>query len=390
MAIDDASSHAGSYPGNNASTNKPSAPPASPTIPPNFTGLKIKPELIARPDLFTLYFGFFGSSSWQRQAKQRIIDRLEGTWVLTGRNPTQEELDAFTLYATKGLYVGKIGIPASTAIGAAYLYRKSGSTARGVGLAGRLDAYRRIFLNHKPEFMTMLSRTAFKMLFIGTLGGIVSGMASAYINVGGVLSDKRLDKFREDSRASNEEDVRKRKVQLRIYVANNGTGFETLSEASEPDSGMGGFDEDQSQQQYSYDASSESPAKYESQPSQPQPASSSDFFGGSDDASPTAPEYRSTNPDGSPMSSWDRIRQQNASSKPQPPMRQPPQAWGQNPQAWGQPQNQPGLGSTPPSAHDRYENDRNREREQAQAEFDRMMEAERHTSEETSRRGWGS
>ncbi|KAJ5803124.1 uncharacterized protein N7503_005574 [Penicillium pulvis] len=396
MAIDDASPQAGSYLGDNASTANPSTQTTSPTFrPPNFAGLKIKPELLVRPDLFTLYFGFFGNSNWQSIAKERIVERLEGTWVMTGRNPRQEELDAFTVHTTKGMYYGRAGIPVSTFIGAAWMYRRGAKYfPAGVNAKERLVLLRHIFLTQRQEFMSVASRVAFRLFFIGTLGGILSGMASAYVNVGGLLSDPRLEEWRRDSKASKDEDIRKRKLQLasdsyhraRKSVENKvqvgSSDYDSgVSEARGNDSGMGGFEPAQSQQQYGYGPSSDSPSTYESQPSQ---SRSSDFFSASDDdASPTAPEYRSTNPDGSPMSSWDRIRQQNASSRPQPPMRQSPQAWGQS-------HNQPSSDSAPAAAQDRYDFDKSREREQAQAEFDRMMEAERNASDESTRRGWGS
>ncbi|KAJ5945657.1 hypothetical protein N7454_002496 [Penicillium verhagenii] len=397
MAMNDASPQAGSYQSNNSSSNSPSTPSQSPASQlPDFSGLQIKPELFVKPDLFTLYFGFFGSSGWQRSAKSRISGRLEGIWALTGRNPTQIEVDAFTEHTTRGLYYGRAGIPVSTFIGAAWMYNKgretfpAGSTAKD-----RVSFMRQMWFTQRKEFMSLTSKTAFRLLFIGTLGGIVSSMASAYVNVNGALSDPRLEVWRHDSKNQKEEDIRKRKMQLVSETYNRSRksaqdqiqvgsgGYDSASEARGNES-MSGFDSVQSQQQqYGYDGSNESPGKYQSRPSQPQP-SSSDFFGSDDDASPTAPEYRSTNPDGSAMSSWDRIRQQNGSSKPQPLVRQPPQAWGQL-------QNQPRPDPTPAGAQDRYDNDRNREREQAQADFDRMMEAERNASEEsTSRRGWGS
>ncbi|KAJ6102398.1 hypothetical protein N7486_004825 [Penicillium sp. IBT 16267x] len=395
MAIDDTSPQAGSYLGDNASTTSPSTPTTSPTFrPSNFAGLKIKPELLVRPDLFTLYFGFFGKSNWQRIAKDRIIERVEGTWVMTGRNPRQEELDAFTTHTTKGMYYGRAGIPVSTFIGAAWMYRRGAKYfPAGVNAKERLLLLRHSFLTQRQEFMSVAARVAFRLFFIGMLGGILSGVASAYVNVSGLLSDPRLEEWRRDSKASKEEDIRKRKLQLasesyrrarrsvedKVQVGSN--DYDSgVPEARGNDSGMGGFEPTQSQQQYGYSPSSDSSATYEPQPVQ---SNSSDFFGGSDDASPTAPEYRSTNPDGSSMSSWDRIRQQNASSRPQPPMRQSPQAWGQS-------QNQPSSDSAPPGAQDRYDLDKSRDREQAQAEFDRMMEAERNASDESTRRGWRS
>lgn len=125
-------------------------------------------------------------------------------------------------------------------------------------------------------------------------------------------------------------------------------------------------------------------------PTSQQPsASSDDFFGGSsdDDASPTAPEYRNTNIDGSPAgSTWERIRRQaRGPSSQQSAARSTPS------QQWDQRQNWPESSTYSSSDQGRYEYERSREKDQAQADFDKLMEAERNASDngQSRGRGWG-
>ena len=104
-----------------------------------------------------------------------------------------------------------------------------------------------------------------------------------------------------------------------------------------------------------------------------------------DDASPTAAEYRNTNIGGSQTtgSAWDRIRRQNAAPR--------------------QPRQQPGMSEPSPNPYassaefgqsdqEKYDSTQKTERDRAQAEFDRMIEAERNAGSEGSprNRGWGS
>lgn len=108
----------------------------------------------------------------------------------------------------------------------------------------------------------------------------------------------------------------------------------------------------------------------------------SDFFGSTsdddDDASPTAPEYRNTNMAGmSTGSAWDRIRQQNSAQSSRSPPRQAPMQWGQSQEQSPRP-----TDDLPSNEQERYSYDRRREKDQAQAEFDNMMEAERNASSE--------
>lgn len=102
-------------------------------------------------------------------------------------------------------------------------------------------------------------------------------------------------------------------------------------------------------------------------PSEPEPTRSGDFF---DDASPIAPDHQTENPPQTYGSAWDRIRQQNMAG------------------GWNQPQ--PRSRPQPVSETQRFDDygsSKEREREQAKAEFEKMLDAERNMSNDSSGRG---
>lgn len=403
MALDDASPQGGISPSNNAPSNPSSASPASNNLRlPDYSGLTIKKELMHRPDLFTLYFGFLGDRMWKASAAAKVADRLQGTWVLTGRGATQEETDAFTMHSTRSLYYSRIGIPLSTFVGGLFMYRGFARLMPHETAIGRFRKLKTMLQLNRTEVMRGMSGSAFKLLFIGCTGGMISAIFGTYVDVKGLVTDPRLQQWSQDTKDTSEEGVRKRRTFLAMNNAQavrNANQF--VNKLVNNDFSSGGFG-DPAPEQYNYDepVQSESvsqpqqiPATPSSRPAygwsrqqQPPPKSQSsgDFFGDDDDASPTAAEYRNTNPDGSPMSSWDRVRAQTAASTPQKPARQ-------SPTAWSPPQNQSESADMGPvGARDKYDYDRRREREQAQADFDQMMENERKGSDGPTRGGWGS
>ncbi|TFB00293.1 hypothetical protein CCMA1212_007893 [Trichoderma ghanense] len=122
-----------------------------------------------------------------------------------------------------------------------------------------------------------------------------------------------------------------------------------------------------------------------SQPSDPWDAPVADDF---DDASPIAPSARSTS-DSSSGSAWDRIRQQ---AQFQPPSQQGRQTW-EKPQSgggWGsEADSSVPVGSRDSSySFSRADEEKNLAKEQAQREFDRLLERER-AGAESERRPWG-
>lgn len=429
MALDDASPQAGTYSDNHGRAN----PQAEQSLGPNpaMAGnfhLQVRPELVVRPDLFTMTFGFFGRRNWQRNVAYTMMERVENSWLLTGRPLTQDELDAFTTYSTRTLYYRRMGVPMSSFLGTAYLYyrvRKDVGLPSNASPASVFAALRNQARVDKAGFRSMVAASAFKMLFITTTGAILSGFAALYSETTNVIVDPRLRGFVEDMRGQKPEEVRQRKVKAASERIRRMRGGEKdiegyiVEELQHP----GSHPEQNDQDSYAYENSATTPSgsdmTYSTSQNDQQTGSAgqqrpvaeaprrswgyggqapsqqgtsggssgdSDFFfgGKDDDASPTAPEYRYTNPDGSPTSAWDRLRQQRGQSSRAPPPQQP------RPQ-WGQEQDSPNSPIyTPAGDRDLYDSSRNREKDQAQADFDRMMDAERNasTSGTPQNRGW--
>ncbi|KAJ5279229.1 hypothetical protein N7478_004601 [Penicillium angulare] len=406
MVLEGASPQAGSFSNESPSTG---APIRQATNHPQslLGGLRIKPEFIEHPDLFTLYFGFLGNRSWQKSVGRNIYDRLQGTWVLTGRTATQEELDSFCANSTHALYYGRIGLPVSLIAGGVWEYRKAARQTADLTFAQRLTTMLSIARADPSAFWPQAARTGFRVFWIGSCGWMLSTVGSTWTGMTDLLRDPKLAQWRHDTKGQKEEEVRKRKLEAAASMSMNVNGKREVVERLRRDlSGDSGFDETQTPEpeQYSYDAPAANQSTYDSpasgyqsqssrygsapaQRSSSQGESSTDFFlgGQDDDASPTAAEYRNTNPNGSSMSTWDRIRAQNAPPRSQAPARQ------SSTSGWGQAQAQsPPADDVPVGARDSYDVDRRLEKDQAQADFDRMMEQERNASGEPTRRGWGS
>ncbi|CAL5870873.1 uncharacterized protein PFLUO_LOCUS5114 [Penicillium psychrofluorescens] len=421
MVLDDASPQAGGFSNNNDSDG-------SSTVVYGALGrpLKIKPELMARPDYFTLYFGFFGNRFWNRRAIHSISERVQNTYVICGREATQEEVDAFVQHGTRELYHGRIGLPLSVFAGTAYLYngaRKSPMFPADPTPAKLLTTLRNFAASDRTGFQQVAFRAGFKLLFWGTLGAIVSSAFSTSNYIRNILGDPRLEHFRKDMAQQKPEERRKRNYELQMQKMRRFRGeggenqsaedtagayaeshdneqgsYDSPGSLNSPSSSSSPYNASSSENDMTYNATESSKQSYSADQSRSGPDGSrrpgmygsptatqgtgnesgsggGDFFG-DDDNSPTAPEYRGTNPDGtSGGSAWDRIRRQNASG---------PQ--------YRQGSSQPGSQRNMESENDRYESERSREREQAQADFDRMMDAERNAPSDAMRRGrgWGS
>ncbi|KAJ5200355.1 hypothetical protein N7491_008843 [Penicillium cf. griseofulvum] len=402
MSSDDTSPQAGQI----YNDNSPSTPIRNPAIG-NHSNLKLRQETIVRPDIFTLYFGFFGTGVWKQRVVNTVTERVENHYVLTERPPTQDEFDAMVEHGTRCLYHGRMGLPISSFLGTALLYtqaRKSPLFPRNPTPASLFNTIRN--MSSDPGFRGTMGTAAFKMLFIMTLGSMASSAYAVSQDAMHMLTDPRMKRFIEDVRKAKPEDVRKRKIEAaheRLRSRRRGEqdiGSQVI--------GTPGYAGDYGQEQ-TYDSSAQAnsyseyvtdnnqgssqSASYDSSTSelnagaiwargrgtQPESKSALDFMD-EDDASPTAVEYRDTNIDGSSNgSAWDRIRRQNIGARVQP--RQ---------QAGTQPSMNPYSAGFGQSDQEKYDSNQKTERDQAQAEFDRMIEAERNTVSEGSprNRGW--
>ncbi|OQE32646.1 hypothetical protein PENFLA_c001G01730 [Penicillium flavigenum] len=416
MSSDDASPQAGQKYNNNSDDSSRALPGHNPAIA-KYNKLHFRKESIVKPDLFTLYFGFFGTAAWTRKVASTVNERVENHYVLTARPPTQDEFDAIVEHGTRCLYQRRVGLPVSSFLGTALLYRqarKSPMFPRNPTPAALLSIVRHMWTD--PSLRGNIGSAAFKMLFIVTIGNMASSAYAVSKDAMNMLTDPRLKGFIEDMRKTKPEDVRKRKMQAaneRVRSIRSGEPSLGSQMIGSPGGYAGGNGYQQEQPSYDapaqpnsyseYVGSNDSVGKpqsvsYESstqdsnggavwargRSTQPEQKSALDFMD-EDDASPTAAEYRNTNIDGSPAgSAWDRIRRQNAGARPQP-------------------RQQPGM-SQPPlnpyslsaefgqSEQEKYDSTQKTERDQAQAAFDRMIEAERNVGNEGSsrNRGWGS
>ncbi|RHZ58422.1 hypothetical protein CDV55_103741 [Aspergillus turcosus] len=378
--------------------------------------LVLKTERLSRPDFFTLYFGFFGQRNWLQKNVRHIHERIESCKVMINRLPTQDELDVFVEQGSKDIYHGRLGAPYSGVLGAAYVYWRLSNTREVRQLAPGLEAGKRptpgqVFGALKRYASIEPSNFRLLVVWAGVrwFGWVVTGWAltsvwSTFTEVRATMTDPRLKQFFAEMRANDPEEVRKRKI--RRVVERSKAAKEAAERRAQGlppvEAGMGqaaggvyaeSHEQDQGGAAYgSLDPYSSSSAR-ESVPStlQDKPASlprrlygdsttesmrgattvdenkATDFFAG-DDASPVAAEYQSGG--GSQGSAWDRIRQQAGSGSQR----------GQD----------SGLGSAwnRPSMPD---NER-QQREQSQAEFDRLLEAERNMggdSQGGEKKGWG-
>lgn len=241
------------------------------------------------------------------------------------------------------------------------------------------------------------------MWIVGT--STVTAVWATYEEAKDTMFDPRLASFVAELRRQNPDEVRRRRMaaaqesfrRARMGEApqqSNGVYADTSGDSYSGggDDGYAAVSSDEFADSSGSDNSQPAPSRTYStstSTSTSQPASSQsarqdtglDFFDeGDDDASPTAPEYRKggsawsrLNPSASQGSAWERIRQQNA---PQGS----PQDFSRNA---GQSSDRSSVDYTS------YVDEKQREREQAQADFERMLDAERNGSAASGgERGW--
>ncbi|GIC89089.1 putative endo-1,3(4)-beta-glucanase [Aspergillus udagawae] len=409
--------------------------------------LVLKTEYLSRPDPFTLYFGFIGQRNWLHKNSAHIRDRIESCKVMINRLPTQEELDAFVYHGSKYIYHQRLGAPYASAIGTAYMYwrvRNSEVVARlAPGLKpgqrpspAQVLAAVKLYSTIEPaNFRQVMVSGSFRWFFWVAAGSVITSVWGMFHDLKETMGDPRLKQFFAEMRDNDPEEVRRRKVQRAVDRT------KAAKEAAErraqglppvevgmgqgPVVGGGGYAEsheyDQGGGAYgSLDPYSSSSAR-ESVPSasSDKPAThpdrnlgrlygdrsatesmrgattvdenkASDFFA-SDDASPVAAEYRSD--DGSQGSAWDRIRQQASSGSGSQGTQGSGlgSAWSRSVNERQQREQDSGVGSAWNRGSSSPDSER-QQREQAQADFDRLLEAERNVagdSEGGEKRGWG-
>ncbi|KAI9928091.1 hypothetical protein ASPWEDRAFT_453318 [Aspergillus wentii DTO 134E9] len=416
MAIDDASPQVdGTYPSpQNATSLNGNSPLA------RYYPLQVKPELVTTPDPFTLYFGFFGKWNWKRNVTLALVRRIESTRLVLQRNPNQDEMDAMVFLVSRNVYQHRMGAPLGGFAGAAWLYSRAKRSERYRTYvpqpqgAGGLPSPRQLlegiksFAIAEPAiFRQTMATSAFKMFFWMTGASIITATWAVYNDTAGTIKDSRMAEFIAAMRRQSPEELKKRKLEAvterhrEIHQQKQPQAQQEQAQEMVPEPGAFAESHEHDQGGHGSYSGENQPARLNKNENKPStlpdrrlygdPASEanttneprvSDFFD-DDDASPTAPEYRQADSSRTTGSAWERIRQQNAQTGSNPRGRQ--EHFRQPREQWGVQNN---TGSSP-------EMEKQREREQAQADFDRMLDAERNMSiSDTSgtdgqTKGWG-
>lgn len=412
MVLDDASPQANDTFSQHDGQNADSNPSLAQTY-------HIKPEAIVTPDLFTLYFGFAGQWNWQRNLVKAITARAENARVLVQRPATQEEMDAFVTHSSRSLYHGRIGAPLASGAAIVWMYNRARKTDYYKMMVpgaeeGRLPSPRQLvegvtrFARADPTtFRSVAAASVFKMFFWTLTGATLSSIYAVYNDTIATMSDPRLANFVNEVKQQKPEEVRKRKVDAAQdkYRQNQQRMMSPPQEPQQPsemvpDQPSGASAEGHEQQNgysslYGSSADNTTTSRSYDLPSKTE-ASSGGRFGGRkeqdsvsdffDDASPTAPEFqtpRNNTTTSLPVfqrGAWERIRQQSAkrgSAQGQEYYRGPPEGWNTQNQSSGYSQ----------------DTEKQRDRGQARADFDRLLEAERNMSSDglgnEGNKGWG-
>ena len=389
----------------------------------SITQYQIKPEAIVSPDLFTLYFGFAGKWNWQRTLVNTLTERVENARVLVQRPPTQDEMDAFVTHSSRSLYHGRIGAPLASGLAMARMYSQARKTDYYKAMVpgaeeGKLPSAKQLaqgvtrFAKADPTaFRSVAAASVFKLFFWTLTGATMSSIYAVYNDTIATMSDPRLTNFVREVKQQKPEEVRKRKIDAAQYRYRQNKQ-QMMSQPQEtqqpsemvPDKASGGTTESHEQQDYSAmygnNAEPTTPSHSYNRPA-PTESTSSSWFGGRkeqdsvsdffDDASPTAPEYQyprnntTTSQPSQPVfqrGAWERIRQQNSNGVSNS---QGKEYYREQSEGWNT-RSQRNSGSS-------QDTERQREKEQARADFERMLDAERNMSSDDSgngkNKGWG-
>ncbi|KAL2813914.1 hypothetical protein BJX63DRAFT_393567 [Aspergillus granulosus] len=358
---------------------------------------KIRPDLIRKPDPITLYLGYFGTNWWRSTYAGFLVARLQDGSYQVGRRLTQPEVDAYVDSHNSFVTNFRRGLPLGFFVGGAkfFVYEKNyrhlltyapPATQEGMSPVRRyLEGTRALFKSDTALARKLLGSLSMRLLAYTMGGGFGLQVAAALAMNWKLQADPRMQQHAADSRKQPPEKVRERRNQaLKERAAGQQQGQGQAQQPSdEPTPQSIGYE----QTGYVGDSSSVGSAtttdsinastypttgtatgtySYSAPVGQTKQRG---FFDDDDedDASPTAPEYRGIvrqEKAAAQGSAWERIRNQ-----------------AQNPTA-SEPASLSG-GSWDRSDSSIMNNDGQRERERAQAEFNRMLEAERNLSNES-------
>ncbi|KAL2845048.1 hypothetical protein BJY01DRAFT_214489 [Aspergillus pseudoustus] len=360
----------------------------------------IRPDLIRKPDPITLYLGYLGTGRWRSSYGSFLVARIQDGATQVDRPLTQPEIDAY-VESNNGFVTNfRRGLPLGAFAGTAKffwyeqnykhftMYAPAASQERGAGAGGVLSGVRRYvegtraLFSVDPVLGKQLAGRLFTRLFFWTLGGTIGfQMFAAWTMAASLVKDPRMMQHAADLRTQSPEKVRDRRNQAakerrqqRILEA------QARQQSEESVTQSGSYD----QAGYGGDASSiDSAAANASSDtriypvpgivtetsgySPPAEQNTSTGFFDDDDASPTAPAYRGIVQRENAAaaqggSAWERLRNQAQNPAASEPASPAGSSWGRDSSA--------------------VNNDGQRERDRAQAEFNRMLEAERNQSNE--------
>ncbi|GLB05676.1 hypothetical protein AtubIFM57258_000965 [Aspergillus tubingensis] len=346
-----------------------------------FHPLKVNPKLFKRPDPITLYLGFGGQGVWSSLVTMNVIRTLEQHQRIAHRPLTQAEADATIEHSTARLYHSRIGQPVGVLVGMIACYKASQRTEiwkknfapeAGIRRYDLLIAGIQKWVRENPNTWRQdAARAGFQSVFVAIVCLMIGDGIAGARDINDMMNDSRLKGLWAEAR--------KRRGEMR------GAGDRTGRMPPPPTTPMpGSKGEEQSQLPQQGDGlgvqtgSDEEAARFGSSttswgtetkkvatPSYETPRSSrdkaDDFW---DDASPVAAEYRDKDQSVPGESAWERIRKQNNVSA----QREVRTVY------------KPASSSTASAPAPAPANDKPSERELAQAEFDRMIEAERKMS----------
>lgn len=365
----------------------------------------IDEQLFVRPNPLTRSLCFWTYNGWRQKAYQRIYHITNLSSVAIARPLSQDEVNALVEYQTRQVLTSRIGLPIGFAAVFLHSYydlkkinrirpRPAGEPEVRPGWIGQTwEVIKKPLFRpgaaepwerevSKAFFRTALARWFFYPLSCFTFTSMWATMTYAWATTkDSRLKEwmKGLDAFREKGvqermRTVNDHYRQQQQQQQRQAQSpgqswepelTEGVGdYQSTGPSTSMETPSTGDWKSQTPPDQSYNRQQQQPYRYRSEP---EPTKPGDFF---DDASPIAPDYQTEKPPQTYGSAWDRIRQQNMAG------------------GWNQPQ--PRSRPQPVSETQRFDDygsSREKEREQARAEFEKMLESERNMANDTSGRG---
>ncbi|KAJ0422908.1 hypothetical protein BJY00DRAFT_279071 [Aspergillus carlsbadensis] len=375
---------------------------------------QVRPELIRKPGPFTLYLGFWGTASWRAAYASFLAIRLQGSSFEVDRALTQPEVDAHVESHDKIVSNLTRGIPLGFFTGGAKwflyegMYKHFLHYAPPAGQPGMTplrrfaEGSKQLFRFNREHAKLLCISLVRRVVLYTTVAGIAFPLVGGIMATQQLLRDPRMAQHVEDARKVSPERVKALRGQAeKERAARQARAIkERLAQrnqaqpSEEPAPQHEGYDQSGHEMDSVRMNSATAPSTiaYPSSMTETAPAARTSsygyrapaeqnkgtgFFDDDDDASPTAPEYRGTarrdNATPGQGGAWERLRNQSQSGIP----------------------SGSGSASAGGSAWTQSEasvaaSDSQRERERAQAEFNRLLDAERNQSSDSggSRGAW--